>query len=200
MEENKATTVQFNVGGQLYQVARSLLEQYPSTMLYCDAAERWQTDSQATIFIEGDGERFRYCLDYMRRQRVHLPMTIPKAAVLADLDYYGFPDVDPSLVHGNSLIDEVAESHAMELKRAYVLFASECFSTYVRTGRWTISISQEQVNMKPLLDLTLSGMPPTGWNILDDCLAIYGLYVSYRNFWPSQVTLGPLPSKEVTSM
>lgn len=193
MEENEATTVQFNVGGQLYQVARSLLEQYPSTMLYCAAAKRWQTDSQATIFIEGDGERFRYCLDYMRRQRVHLPMTIPKAAVLADLDYYGFPDVDPSLVHGKTLFDDVTELRAMErekeselhemkLKKACVLFASECCTTYALTGKLAISISQEEVNMKPLLDLALPIMPQTGWEILDDCLAVYGLRVALAQF------------------
>ena len=37
MEENEVTAIHFNVGGQLYQVERSLLEQYPSTMLYCAA-------------------------------------------------------------------------------------------------------------------------------------------------------------------
>ena len=39
MEENEAKIVHFDVGGQLYRVARSLLEQYPSTML-CAAVER----------------------------------------------------------------------------------------------------------------------------------------------------------------
>ena len=202
MEENEAKTVHFDVGGQLYRVARSLLEQYPSSMLYCAAAERWQTDPKATIFIEGDGERFRYCLDYMRHQRVHLPLTIPKAAVLADLDYYGFHDVDPLLVNGNSDIDELAELNEkimdLELKRAFLRCASEMHAHVVRTGSLTIKSSKffQRLDNNILKNIH-EPLDGNSLKVLNGYLARHGLLLHNIN-WPYSVTLirlseGPLP-------
>jgi hypothetical protein len=129
-----STIVRFNVGGRIYEVAQSLLEQHPDTMLARIASDTWSPrgvgdddddakkvdsggdesdekksdgvdsgnnapgdDKSAALFIERDGERFRYCLDYMRDGgTVHLPPTIPKDALLQDLAYYGFQDIDPS--------------------------------------------------------------------------------------------------------
>eukprot|EP00957_Ditylum_brightwellii_P044771 3396357-Ditylum_brightwellii.AAC.1 len=79
----------FNVGGHKYQVARSLLEQHPNTMLARISSEQWQKDPEAEIFIDRDGDRFRYCLDYLRDGFVALPITVPKKALLQDLAYYG---------------------------------------------------------------------------------------------------------------
>eukprot|EP00548_Thalassiothrix_antarctica_P011562 CAMPEP_0194156398 /NCGR_PEP_ID=MMETSP0152-20130528/68194_1 /TAXON_ID=1049557 /ORGANISM="Thalassiothrix antarctica, Strain L6-D1" /LENGTH=193 /DNA_ID=CAMNT_0038864045 /DNA_START=188 /DNA_END=769 /DNA_ORIENTATION=- len=67
------------------------------------ASDTWsQSDgviSTNALFIERDGERFRYCLDYMRDGGiVHLPPTVPKAALLQDLEYYGFQHVDESKI------------------------------------------------------------------------------------------------------
>jgi hypothetical protein len=51
------------------------------------------------LFIERDGERFRYCLDYMRDGGVvGLPPSISKDAMLQDLSYYGFQEVDSSSI------------------------------------------------------------------------------------------------------
>ena len=44
------------------------------------------------IFIDRDGDNFRYVLAYMRDHRVTLPMTVPVANLLADLAYYAFPE------------------------------------------------------------------------------------------------------------
>ena len=41
-----AETAQFNVGGQKYEVSRSLLTLYPKTMLAKSASDQWQTDRQ----------------------------------------------------------------------------------------------------------------------------------------------------------
>jgi hypothetical protein len=37
----------------------------------------------------------------MRHKEVWIPLSVPKEALLQDLDYYGF-DVDPSKIHGGS--------------------------------------------------------------------------------------------------
>mmetsp|Transcript_5560 Transcript_5560/g.7859 ORF Transcript_5560/g.7859 Transcript_5560/m.7859 type:complete len:198 (-) Transcript_5560:102-695(-) len=81
--------VKFDIGGQLYKVSRSLLEKHPESMLTKSASEQWQEDSEAEIFIERDGFRFRYILDYMRDDKVTLPRTESREMIIAELEYYG---------------------------------------------------------------------------------------------------------------
>lgn len=87
--------VTFNVGGTIYQVSRSLLASFPDTMLARIASETWQSadqeeeEEEKPIFIDRDGHRFRFCLDYMRDGQMFLPMTVRKEAVIQDLEYYG---------------------------------------------------------------------------------------------------------------
>ena len=95
--------VTFNVGGTHYEVSRSLISQFPDTMLARLSSETWRRQSnhgeEKPLFIERNGERFQYCLDYMRDGGVvDLPATVSKAALLRDLEYYGFYDVDPSAI------------------------------------------------------------------------------------------------------
>ena len=45
---------------------------------------------QPIFLIDGNGDRFPYILDYMRDKEVHLPLSVPKAALLRDFEYYGF--------------------------------------------------------------------------------------------------------------
>lgn len=93
-------TVRFNVGGTIYEVSRTLINQFPDTMLARLSSETWSPESNGEpLFIERDGDRFRYCLDYMRDGGiVDLPATVSKAAMLRDLEYYGFQEVDPSTI------------------------------------------------------------------------------------------------------
>ena len=89
-------SVKFNVGGQPYQVARSLLESYPGSMLAKLASEnrsQQEDDPTATFFINRDGEYYRHVLHYLRDERVHLPLTMTKKALLAELEYYGLEGV-----------------------------------------------------------------------------------------------------------
>ena len=66
------------------------------------ASETWQKDREAVLFIDENGERFQYCLDYMRHEEVWLPLDVPKEVILRDLDFYGLSDVDPELIRGGS--------------------------------------------------------------------------------------------------
>mmetsp|Transcript_559 Transcript_559/g.742 ORF Transcript_559/g.742 Transcript_559/m.742 type:complete len:217 (-) Transcript_559:54-704(-) len=79
----------FDVGGTRYKVSRSLLELHPDTMLFTSASERWQEGPESEIFIERDGTRFRFVLDYLRDGKVTLPVTESKEAFIAELEYYG---------------------------------------------------------------------------------------------------------------
>jgi hypothetical protein len=97
-EETKR--VKFNVGGQVYEISRDIVMRHHETMLARIASETWQKDPTATIFINGDGERFRYVLDYLRTGSILLPLTVSKPAILKDLEYYGFEDVNPKDIDG----------------------------------------------------------------------------------------------------
>eukprot|EP00978_Attheya_sp_CCMP212_P018849 scaffold52077_cov52-Attheya_sp.AAC.4 len=79
----------FNVGGHRYEVARTLLEQHSDTMLARSASQEWQTDPESEIFMERNGIRFQYVLDYFRDGKVFLPVTESKEALIHDLTYFG---------------------------------------------------------------------------------------------------------------
>ena len=92
-------TYSFDVRGRIFKVRRSLLESFPQTMLARAASEVWNQQQEQASFVDRDPDLFRYCLDYMRNgQRVHLPFTESKAALLDEMEYYGFQDVDPSSI------------------------------------------------------------------------------------------------------
>ena len=97
------TNIEFDVGGTVYKVSKSLLDMFPDTMLASLASPRWnqhseQAESESTeqkpIFIDRNGERFQYVLDYMRDNgTVNLPPTISQDAVINDLEFFGFENV-----------------------------------------------------------------------------------------------------------
>jgi BTB/POZ domain len=102
MSSSSSTTVRFNVGGTKYEVATSTVLSHPDTMLARLVSERWngkngkrprEEDDQDEIFIDSDGKRFHFVLDFMRHKRVFLPKSVSKAAVLQDLKFFGFQDV-----------------------------------------------------------------------------------------------------------
>jgi hypothetical protein len=147
-------TIKFTVGGKTYEVTRSLIDGYPETMLARLISDTWQSDDRDTpIFIESDGEQFRYILQYMRHKKIHLPNTISKAAVLQDLDYFGF-EVKPGEICDGRGQTEAARQMAkcetqyqeelkacdadigrMERKKKYLKVAHACFLRYSKTGK-----------------------------------------------------------------
>ena len=85
----RTQTITFNIGGQRYEISRSLLDQFPETMLTKSASEEWLKDESEEIFIERDGSTFRHVLSYMRDGKVVLPVTEPKKSFVDELTYYG---------------------------------------------------------------------------------------------------------------
>jgi hypothetical protein len=77
-----------------------MLELYPDTMLARLISEEWNDNNNKSdsvgdsninniIFINRDGSRFRYVLDFMRDHEVNLPMTESIEAMKKELEYYG---------------------------------------------------------------------------------------------------------------
>lgn len=106
-DNTAARTIRLNVGGTIYEVSKSLLNQYPDTMLARMVSDTWNgvddedddriETTNDPMFIDRNGERFQYVLDYMRDSPkvVPLPVTVSKDSVLNDLEYFGFEDVSP---------------------------------------------------------------------------------------------------------
>ena len=93
-------TVTFNVGGEKFQVARSLFDIYPDCILAKAISERWQKDQDADeeIFFDRSPQLFHQVLEYLRNRKVHLPITVSKNAVLSELEYYCVDDVDEDAI------------------------------------------------------------------------------------------------------
>ena len=139
---SNAATVRFNVGGTIYEVSRSLLEQHPNTMLTRMVSKTWLGEEEdnerkdEALFIDRSGARFEYVLDFMRDgPKVSLPVTVSKEGFLKDLDYFGFDNVIPDDISMRSSysvymdtakkMDELETKGAMESigsKLAHYLF------------------------------------------------------------------------------
>jgi hypothetical protein len=98
---SRTQTVTFNVGGEKFQVARSLLDFYPDSVLAKSISERWKQpdqDAKEEIFFDRCPQLFRQVLEYLRNKKVHLPITVSKNAVLSELEYYCVDDVEEEAI------------------------------------------------------------------------------------------------------
>ena len=143
---SNAATVRFDVGGTIYKVSRSLLKQHSNTMLTRMVSETWLGEEENNegkdepLFIDRDGERFRYVLDFMRDgPKVSLPVTVSKEGFLRDLDYFCFDNVnadDVSICSSHSVYMDTAKKIVYELEikgeveNNRVKLAHYCFSRF----------------------------------------------------------------------
>jgi len=204
-------TVSFDIGGRIFRVRRSLLESYPTTIMARSASEEWHKkgiDQPAEaepkpIFIDRDSDRLRYCLDYMRDGKVQLPHTESRAALLKDLEYYGFEDVDPSSISVDFPAFEAAEClisfdketksniDNREIELQHMKLARDCFDQYRKTTLLHISIhcsEQESYKFSPNRKFKA--------DLFNDCLKQYGLrYAGNAPNVGTHIALEPLSPK-----
>ena len=147
-------TIKFNVGGQIYEVSRSLLDLHSDTMLARSASTQWHKDRDSEIFIDRDGTLFNYVLKYLRDIKISVPLTISKNDLLNELAYYGVKDVvkesiDDSesqsfhavkyfnkggQVMRDTLIRTRSEASDLNTKRCCLLVVADCIETYMHEG------------------------------------------------------------------
>jgi hypothetical protein len=122
MSGTSPTTIRFDVGGVVYKLARSTLNLHPTTMLARMADKVWANDDHDpndAHFIDRNGDRFQYVLDYMRDRQVNLPMTMSKGAFLKEMEYYNFDGVEDSSIFVGTVEDatylaDVVPNHVYE--------------------------------------------------------------------------------------
>ena len=145
---NNGDTVQFNVGGICYEVSRYLLDQYSRSMLTRMVSGPWlKSDQKESLFIDRNGLRFQYCLDYMRDRRLTLPITVSKVALLNDLEDYGFENVDPKVfsvdmspaacVASAKFVESLITEKEMNID--FQMLALYCFKRFQNSGTMDVS-------------------------------------------------------------
>jgi hypothetical protein len=86
-------TVHFDVGGKIYKVAEDTLMKYENTVLAKMVSENWNKGNNLEpLFIDRNGERFQYILDWYRDGRITVPRTVAIEAVKGDALFFGLPD------------------------------------------------------------------------------------------------------------
>jgi hypothetical protein len=99
------TFFSFNVGGTLYDVAKDTILKFEDTMLAKLVSDRWNKDGdKCQIFIDRDGERFKYILDWYRNGKMIVPRWLIDA-VRSDVEYFGLPE--DAIEQSNSLDDHL---------------------------------------------------------------------------------------------
>ena len=82
--------VRLNVGGVRYEVARDTLMLYEDSMLASLISGKWkERNGEEEIFIDRDGGRFKYVLDYLRSDRVYLSDLSDHSALEDEFEYFG---------------------------------------------------------------------------------------------------------------
>jgi hypothetical protein len=91
MSNSGTDTVTFNVGGRLFEVSLSTLDRYPRSLLSQLVREQWPRGARgnAAVYLDRDGERFRYILDLMRDQKVKLPCTESREMFIREVKHLG---------------------------------------------------------------------------------------------------------------
>ena len=137
--EKEIAVATFNVGGQIHQVSRSLLDQHPKTMVARIASSQWLAEPDSDIFIDRDGDLFRYVLNYLRDGEVCVPMTVPKNALINELHYFGIDITAGSVqvyqqatAHGAMAVNKYIES--LEKDELCIRFARLCITAYKCNG------------------------------------------------------------------
>ncbi|CAB9516709.1 POZ domain-containing protein KCTD15 [Seminavis robusta] len=185
--ESKAEpkTVELKVGGTMFTVSKALIEQYPDTMLARMISETWnkKDSNDQALFIERDGEIFRHVLAYMRDLKVKLLTKMAKRAVLKELEYFGFQNVDEDAVESGvsrgeaaAMIVATGNNHTkrvreLKLMQFCEILAFEFFNRYCGDGDL-----QMQTHMEDMLELGAPEISLHNWDesIFCKCLAEYG--------------------------
>jgi len=147
--------VKFNVGGHRYEISRSLLDQYPDMMLTKSASEQWQKDPNAEIFIERNGARFQYVLDFLRDGVVDLPVTESKSALVNELEYFGIDTSNVDAIN-DSKSSKILSGHSVKGMQDHILYNRFCLDILDELLHdnkiWTHSLKRLKIEPSPTVE------------------------------------------------
>lgn len=151
--------VRFNVGGRRYDVSRSLLNMNKGTMIYAFMKAACQRDPNSEVYIERNGERFQYCLDYLRSGKVDIPFHVSKEALISDFQFCGIKYMSENIFcdykcmslseiisvrsEGSVLFDSRMNPVNESNFNAYQSLAHACMLRYKKNGALAIRFDSE---------------------------------------------------------
>jgi hypothetical protein len=80
--------VKFNIGGQIFETARSTLLKYPDSVLAKHIAPPWQPDAEGIYFFDRDPNVFGAVVGFYRTNTLERPPTVSRSLWKAELDYW----------------------------------------------------------------------------------------------------------------
>jgi len=142
--------IKLNVGGKQFEVSRSVVNQYPETMIGRLVSDTWQnTNHEETIFIDRDGDMFGHVLNYMRYGSIELPTHVPKSMFQRELDFY-------QLKSNGNIKQETSIETLKELKQCIeqaelhhdmILIATTCYHQFMM-GKKEARVTYDNVELK----------------------------------------------------
>ncbi len=176
-----APIVQLNVGGTLYKVSRDTLMRYEDSMLANLVSGKWKEgEGDDEIFIDRNGRRFEWVLDYLRSDRVYVPSLSDQSALKDEFDFFGI-DADMSKVSVvddfmsiEQLTKEIKEHKGIiEHKKKKIAAMKE---SYKLAGRFANAVDRHGTFMEMTIEKDVDQ------DLLSKCLLSRGLHlVSYAS-------------------
>lgn len=134
-------TVQIDVGGIKYKIAQSLLEAHPETKLAKALQPQGGEAEGGEVFVDRNGSRFQYVLDYMRDGKVHLPVDVSKRSILEELEHFGFQGIDEDTIHGTMPTGQAVEHIVHVRKENTETICAKCTTRHL-LPKWRMNVSK----------------------------------------------------------
>lgn len=140
MPNQTPKTIKFNVGGKRFEVSRDLIirdSDNGETMLSRLVSSTWMEDPKSEVFIDRDGDRFTYVLDYLRYGEVTLPMNISETLFYKDLDFFGIAVGESGLIRKENryMSDTLTRIHEAEKEKKHFLLALDIVKDFASNPR-----------------------------------------------------------------
>ncbi len=150
-----AKTILFDVGGKIFRVSCSLIDEWPESMLARLVSDTGHDDDsmEKPIFIDRNGDTFQVVLDFMRYGCIALPRNLPRRIFVREMDYYGIHVNDDEIVSPNLALEELdrlRKSLAVaELNHDMFLLAVHAYHKFIiRRMHYVIINNDDEIGLK----------------------------------------------------
>lgn len=146
--EKPEKPISFNVGGIKYLTTLSTLREEPENLLLEMLSGKFLvTKHKNAIFLDRDGESFRYVLDYLRNTEAWVPPSKADLdSLIREADFYLLPGMKKILEEFLPAEEEKEKDPYLEVRKKYpIIFMSFHNNKYKNPNSYDILISDPEV-------------------------------------------------------